>query len=241
MTDHKRVWLPGIAAVVALVLGAAILIAPHLQRPSYNNRGYCRGNLCQIGAALLQYHQDFGYFTPAFLPDETGKPAHSWRVLILPYLGERERELYSRYRFDQPWNSPENSTLLEEMPSVYSCLYYSEDFHSNYAVPVGIGTAFEPGKRIRQRDIDDGSPNVLLVVELTRPVSWMSPVDIDTDRFVAGYEDLKSNANPYRHRTGRLHLLADGNTAHVPYGVDPVELKKSLIIDDGGKVPRRRQ
>ena len=46
-----------------------------------------RNNLKQIGLALLEYHQKYGSFPPAFVADANGKPLYSWRVLILPELG----------------------------------------------------------------------------------------------------------------------------------------------------------
>ena len=46
----------------------------------------CTNNLKQIAAALQAYHQANGCFPPAYIADKSGKPMHSWRVLILPYL-----------------------------------------------------------------------------------------------------------------------------------------------------------
>lgn len=41
----------------------------------------------------------------------------SWRVHLLPYLGEEE--LYRRFRHEEPWFSDHNSKLIERMPAVY--------------------------------------------------------------------------------------------------------------------------
>jgi hypothetical protein len=46
----------------------------------------CINNLKQIGLAMHNYHDAHGCFPPAYIPDENGKPMHSWRVLLLPYL-----------------------------------------------------------------------------------------------------------------------------------------------------------
>ena len=42
---------------------------------------------------------------------------HSWRVLILPYLDRPD--LYAEYRFDEPWDGPNNIKLLQTMPKTY--------------------------------------------------------------------------------------------------------------------------
>jgi hypothetical protein len=53
-----------------------------------NRRVQCHNNLRHIGMAMLNYQQQYGCFPPAFIPNENGKPKHSWRLLILPFLGE---------------------------------------------------------------------------------------------------------------------------------------------------------
>lgn len=44
---------------------------------------------------------------------------HSWRVLILPYIGEDA--LYNTYKFDEPWDGPNNIKLLNQIPRLYAC------------------------------------------------------------------------------------------------------------------------
>jgi hypothetical protein len=49
-------------------------------------RWQCTNNLKQIGLALLNYDETYKCFPPAYIADKNGKPIHSWRVLILPFL-----------------------------------------------------------------------------------------------------------------------------------------------------------
>src|SRR5688500_8670454 len=67
-------------------------------------RSSCLGHCCQLGIALHSYHDEYGSFPPAYVADANGKPMHSWRVLILPFI--EEQALYQRYRFNEPWNGP---------------------------------------------------------------------------------------------------------------------------------------
>ena len=67
--------------------------------------------------ALLDYYQANHHFPPACIRDAAGRPMHSWRVLILPYLGYED--LYKQYRFDEPWDGPNNRRLAKSMPSQY--------------------------------------------------------------------------------------------------------------------------
>lgn len=79
----------------------------------------CQANLRAIGLALQAYHADHGCYPPAYMADASGRPLHSWRVLILPYLGEPE--LFRAYRFDEPWDGPNNARLATWMPELYQC------------------------------------------------------------------------------------------------------------------------
>ena len=90
-----------------------------------------------IGFALQCYHQDHGSFPPAYITDKAGKPMHSWHILLLPYIGAKE--LYSRYKFDEPWNSTSNSRLARLMPEVYRCPSDPDagDAITNYVAVVG--------------------------------------------------------------------------------------------------------
>ena len=70
-----------------------------------------------IGQALHSYLHDHGTYPPAALLNADGRRTVSWRVLILPYLGEKA--LYDRFDLDKPWDDPVNLCLLREMPDVY--------------------------------------------------------------------------------------------------------------------------
>jgi hypothetical protein len=106
-------------------------------------------------------------FPPAVVYGPDGKPWHSWRVLILPYLGQEE--LYRSYDFNQPWDSPKNRKLLDRMPEVYREPAYGEARGSvaDYAALVGTNTCFPSDRPIRPDDtggrwltqINDGISN----------------------------------------------------------------------------------
>ena len=75
----------------------------------------CSNSLKNISLALQNYHDTYRTFPAAYVPDKDGEPMHSWRVLILPYI--EERNLYDKYDFTEPWDGPNNSKLLADMPS----------------------------------------------------------------------------------------------------------------------------
>jgi hypothetical protein len=71
-----------------------------------------------VAAALTAYQWQFGLLPPEPASTESpGGQGLSWRVHILPLLGEFA--LYERFRMDEPWDSPHNRELLDSMPDIY--------------------------------------------------------------------------------------------------------------------------
>src|SRR5688500_14578472 len=75
-----------IAALAFLVLGV-VLLFPAPEVPRKRGRPPCVDNLHRIGLALHGYAGAHDAFPPAYTVDEAGNPLHSWRTLILPFLG----------------------------------------------------------------------------------------------------------------------------------------------------------
>src|SRR5262249_35014844 len=82
-------------------------------------RMQCSNNLKHIGLALPNYHDDYRSLPPAYIADAEGRPMHSWRVLILPYL--EQKSLYDKYDFSEPWNGPNNSKLHDQIIQAFCC------------------------------------------------------------------------------------------------------------------------
>ena len=200
-----------------------------------------KNNLKQIGIAMHNYHETFNHFPPAAVYGPDGKPWHSWRVLILPYL--EQSAIYRRYRFDEPWNGPNNKKLLAELPAVYRDPIYGEqgdNFYTHYAVVTGKTTIFSPDAAIlkkkstnplpktvkggRFRDITDGTSNTILAGTIgpEHKIPWMKPADVVfTDKFALPGKK-GSFAAPYRNRRGSFALIgmADGRVVTVSESID---------------------
>src|SRR2546423_1882361 len=58
-------------------------------------------HLHDIGIAMHKYYDQFGHFPPRAVRDKDGNPLYSWRVVLLPFLGEGEEEkLYKEFKLD---------------------------------------------------------------------------------------------------------------------------------------------
>lgn len=75
--------------VALLLAGTIYLLRPaHVHSHEARRRLQCKYNLKQIGLALHYYHDKYEEFPPAYTVDEHGKPLHSWRTLILPFMDQ---------------------------------------------------------------------------------------------------------------------------------------------------------
>jgi len=135
--------------------------------------------LTQLAVAFLLFEQDHGYL-PSIktkLPD--AKYPVSWRVAILPYLGEDER--YRQYDLNQPWHSEHNKKLLQSTPSVYRHPSQKLDAGTtNYVTIAGTETATGDGQTgLSMEDVQSGDDphRTVLLAESTAEIPWTSPED----------------------------------------------------------------
>jgi prepilin-type processing-associated H-X9-DG protein len=146
-----------------------------------------RNNLKLIVSALHNYHDTFRAFPPAVVRAPDGRPLYSWRVAILPFI--EQEPLYRRFKLDEPWDSPNNKPLLQQMPPLYApvrgstpepfCTYYQFFTGPNTPfpeLPFQPGSSGRMGPRLMQ--FTDGSSNTILVAEAGEAVPWTKPVDI---------------------------------------------------------------
>jgi RNA polymerase sigma factor (sigma-70 family) len=189
-------------------------------------------NLFRIGEAMRKYHDAQGCFPPAAICDASGKPLLSWRVALLPHLGEDN--LYQQFKLDEPWDSEDNKKLLAQMPEVFG----PEGEKTYYQVFTGEGTVFDGTKGIKERDITDSPAHTVLVVEAGQAVPWTKPQDLP---YSAGRPLPKLGAEgamaaiPPGHRTHGFYILAvDGVTHRIPMRFNEKVLR-SLITRAGGE------
>jgi hypothetical protein len=139
-------------------------------------RLFDQSNLEQIIAAIQSYHDSFGKYPKAVIRDKDGKPLYSWRVLIAPFL--EQREITEEFHREEAWDSPHNLRFLEKMPRQFASVYsYPTVGKTHYQVFVGPGTAFEKDGLWRG-DFPDGLENTLFVIEAPHAVPWTKPVDL---------------------------------------------------------------
>lgn len=228
-----------------------------LEEPS--ERIQAISKLLTIGKALHNWRETFGGFPPVVIRGPDGKPWHSWRVLILPFLGHTN--LFNRYHFDEPWNGPNNKKLLKEIPDVYR---FSSDKRfsataTHFLSIVGGETAFNPqgltnhdpeqwmmgdykagvhGMKID--DFSDGTHNTLLIGTASphKSVDWIKPSDVTFTPDLKGPGDAQSFGAllAFQQEQQGAFLWADGTVSTISSSIQP-KLFRSLFTVKGNEIP----
>lgn len=166
----------------------------------------------------------------------------SWRVHILPFT--EYGYLYDQFKLDEPWDSPHNIQLLDQMPDIYDCpnvgslppgfTVYQVPYTDLNVNPDGPRALFDTsGEGTHIRSISDGMSNTIAVIEVdaAAAVEWTKPADWEYDP-----------SDPMRD-LGNVNLgtitvcCSDGSTRQLPISIDPETMKALITKDAGDLVP----
>ena len=224
----------GLTLVELLVVLAIIAILVALLLPATRSareparRSQCKNNLKQIGLALHNYHDAYGEFPPAYTVNEQGRPLHSWRTLLLPYLDHLS--LYQQIDLSRPWDDPVNVPFHENYVSVYRCPSANHATGSTtYLAIVSSDSVLQPERSSALSDIQDGMSWTLLIVDAPgeQAVPWMAPIDTDGSVLLKLDQDSKLS-----HAGGLQGLLADGAVQFLSVELS-LEFRRALLTRAG--------
>lgn len=241
----------------------ALLVPAFQAANEESHRLDCKNNLRHITLAILNYQDQTGELPPRYIPDENGRPMHSWRVLILPYLDDPEAQsVYDEYDFSEPWDGPNNRRLHDRMPSVFGCPSDSSRSESrggdtNYVViagpdaplqpavprqPPGDPSSDNPLARWRSTttiaSLLDGPSKTIAVVEVVGlHVNWLEPVDLDVGDAVAPINESRDGpCIASRHPHGVNAAFFDGRVDFLSEHTPVEQLEQMLDRWSGQKV-----
>jgi hypothetical protein len=223
-----------VRAMVCIPLLMSLLTLGCSRGPTREQAQKSETNMAKIFLAIDQYanaHRAVGLrrTLPArVLMTKDGKPGLSWRVAILPNMGEEK--LYAEFHLDEPWDSAHNRPLLEKMPDVYqSPMKKDAPGFTHYLAIVGPKAVLDDRSPISEVKISDGTAQTIMFVEANDAVEWTKPADYDPpkDNPAAGL--------------GKLHpkdyFLAgfpSGDVNFVPATLEPASLA-AMFTRDGGE------
>ena len=221
--------IPMMLACIGILVG---LLLPAVQAArEAARRMQCSNNMKQIALAMHNYESTYKAFPPAYTTDANGKPLHSWRTLLLPYM--EQQALYSQIDLNKPWDDPVNLPFSQVVIPTYACPSGHTDSPEKtcYQVvvdPAGIFTGPVP---CRLGTIVDGTSNTLLVTETESEaaVPWMSPNDTSLPAFLS-----QGQGNRPNHTGGANAALADGSVRFFSSSLD-ANTAQALVTKAGNE------
>jgi hypothetical protein len=187
-------------------------------------------HLRTLAQALDKYRDEHGAYPPPAIYDREGRPVLSWRVALLPYLGEEA--LYKSFKLDEPWDSLHNKRLLKRLPNA---LRADNDYRAgarrwktSTQVFAGVNTVFEGTKGVRKTDV--ARQAILLArVSSDAEVYWTKPADL----VYAGDKPLPNVYGKYGNRF--QVLLTDGTYRTIDKSMDEGAIR--ALIERSDKKP----
>jgi prepilin-type processing-associated H-X9-DG protein len=213
-----------IVLLIALLLPAVRTAGPAVFRAQ------CTNNLKQIALALHNYAEVHKVLPPAYTVDARGRPLHSWRTLILPYV--EQETLYRTIDLSKPWNDPANAKARETIVDVFRCpVRGGRPNTTTYLAIAAPNGCLLPTEPRRLAEITDPHESTLMVIDAgeENAVPWMAPVDAD--------ESLVMSIGP----TTKLHHVGGINAAFVDGSVRflktsiPTVVRRALMSISGNE------
>jgi prepilin-type processing-associated H-X9-DG protein len=224
-----RFWLTALIVLgIVGLLVCLLLPAVRTSRPAAR-RAQCSNNLKQIALALLNYESDYHALPPAYTVNANGKPLHSWRTLILPYLGQQH--LYETIDLSKAWDDPANAEACQTSLPIFHCP--AADVLPNlttYLASVAPNGCFRPIEPRRLSEISDDTSETLMLIEVApqQSVLWMAPLDAD-ESLVMGLGPESKLAHP----GGMNAVFCDGRVRFLRADL-PAESRRAMISITGG-------
>ncbi len=174
------IWLVFVAVIAVLsigVLAVAILVSYPRVQLGPNYIGDSTSKLRSLALAVQNYEAQHGPL-PRVIYDETGRPMHSWRALILEQI--EEKSLHKRYRFEEPWDSPHNLDIAKNMPWAYRHFLNGSDGDTQ----AGYLAVFDPDDPNPKLGRFPAAATTVMLVEFPASgILWSEPRDLPLDEF----------------------------------------------------------
>jgi prepilin-type processing-associated H-X9-DG protein len=220
--------------IVGILIGGLISLGVRKAR-SDAVRNDCANNFKQIGLALLNYESSYHRFPQAYWADANGKPMHSWRISIVPYL--ESPNIFHQYDFKEPWNGPHNRKFSAQNYVEFRCPAAGTTSNdTNYVVVGGPLTGWPPSTRISRHDIrDKGSQTIMLVEADDTGINWLEPRDMTFEQAMKGINPPATGLKISSHHVGGANVgFFDLHVSFLGDDCSP-EVLRSLLTISGGE------
>jgi hypothetical protein len=224
--------LPGGGNLAAVApVGAALLLPAVQGARGAAQTAQSQNNMKQIALAILNHESATGKL-PTDIYSEDGKPLHSWRVQLLPYM--EQAALYNEIKLDEPWDSEHNKRFTSTVIPTFDSPSTPGHGKTRYLALKGPDSLFGGKEGLSLKQITDGTSLTISFVEAApdRAVPWAKPADLEfnADKPMDGLES----------RDGRfLAAFCDGSVQRLPTDMGAKTLKALVTYagDERVEVP----
>jgi hypothetical protein len=193
-----------------------------------------RNSLRQLMVAMHNHHDTNRRLPAAYSRKEDGTKLLSWRVHLLPFLGEAA--LHSQFHLDEPWDSEHNKTLISKIPTVFVAPLLGDDAAKKgltvFVAPIAPKTIFEGSEGIPLSKIRDGTSNTLgfLEVDADHAIVWTKPEDLEID-----WKEPLKGLKLWKAGKGSVFLtvFCDGEVKAIDDKINHVDMRRLLQKNDG--------
>ena len=184
-------------------------------------------NIQAIATALQNHFNKTGRFPSSYSTSPNGLPTLSWRVRLLPFLGQNE--LYQKFDFNKPWDVEPNRSLLQFIPDVYVSPERF-DTNTNYLLPTGRKFLFGENRTPREKIVEDGLDNTLMLFEVNEEhaVPWTKPADFAAETA----EDVSDGIGNLR-LNGTFAIWANGLPTLLQKSLKPEQVFRATTYESG--------
>lgn len=200
-------------------------------------------DFAMLGLGMHGYAEKHGHLPGANAPCEEPagngkKHPLSWRVLLLPYI--EEQALHDQYKFDEPWDGPNNILLIDKIPKFYRhpkadhvklAIGYTHYrvFGSRPAIkPSALFTDGMPGPKLKE--IPDGTTDTIMIVEASEAVPWTMPEILLYER----NQPLPKLGGLFKSHFFVATAAGSSGNPRLSYDISEDKLR-ALITKDGGE------
>ncbi len=244
----------GITSVSVAAVGVALLLPAVQQARTAARRSSSKNNMKQIGLAIHNYADTYGYLPTGTVENAELKPDErlSWAASILPFI--EEGFVYDQLQKDQAWNAGENEVTATFMISSYMDPAQDQNFKEfapiHYAGVAGTGKNAaslkigQPGcgifgydRKTRFRDITDGTSNTMMVTQVNDEIGPWAQGGKSTLRsltqqpYINGPDGIGS---PEGNMV--MVLMADGSVRTISENIDPETFEHLAEMADGNVI-----
>lgn len=244
--------MSGVGGVATVGVLTALLLPAVQQARVAARRAQSKNNLKQIAIALHNYHDTYASFPAGTVPNEKLKVDErlSWYVSILPFLDQSP--LYDRIDQEEAWDEGDNEdwTSLVIPSLVNPQVSDPKQGVTHYVGIAGIGKdaptlpvtstkagAFGYNRKLRFRDVQDGTSNTVGVSEASKNYSSWGQGGTATIRsltkkpYINGPDGIGS---PFP--GGANMMLLDGSVRFVSENIDPSVMEALVTIRGGERI-----